>query len=93
MRIMLALIALALAAICVAQESKVTLREGPGKDKAMACLACHSLDYIEMNSHFLNKDGWTASVNKMITVFGAPIDKADAEVIAAYLAENYGVKQ
>ena len=93
MRIMIALIALALAAICVAQESKVTLKEGPGKEKALACLACHSLDYIEMNSRFLNKEGWTASVNKMINAFGAPIDKADAEAIAAYLAENYSPKQ
>ena len=92
MRIVVAFIALALAALCAAQESKVQLRDGPGKDKASACLACHSLDYIEMNSRFFNKDGWTASVNKMITAFGAPIDKADVDVIATYLAQNYGAK-
>ena len=73
-----------------AQESKVQLKDGPGRDKANACLACHSLDYIQMNSRFLDKAGWTASVNKMINAFGAPIAKEDAEAIASYLAQNYG---
>ena len=31
----------------------------------MACVACHSVDYIQMNSRFMDKAGWTASVNKM----------------------------
>jgi hypothetical protein len=92
MRTLAALLAISLAAAAVAQESKTVLKEGPGRDKASACLACHSLDYIEMNSRFLDKAGWTAEVNKMINAFGAPIDKADAEVIAAYLAEHYGSK-
>jgi hypothetical protein len=73
-----------------AQESKVQLKDGPGRDKANACLACHSLDYIQMNSRFLDKAGWTASVNKMINAFGAPIAREDVEPIAAYLAQNYG---
>lgn len=92
MRTFAALVALALSATAVAQESKTVLKEGPGKEKLNACVACHSLDYIEMNSRFLDKAGWTAEVNKMINAFGAPIDKADAEIIAAYLAENYGKK-
>ncbi|OGT00259.1 MAG: sulfide dehydrogenase [Gallionellales bacterium RBG_16_56_9] len=82
--------ALALAGGAVAQESKVVLKEGLGKDKAMQCVACHSLDYIPMNSHFLDKTGWTASINKMINAFGAPIPKEDVETIADYLAQNYG---
>ncbi|HJU71976.1 MAG TPA: hypothetical protein VJ603_09020, partial [Paucimonas sp.] len=73
-----------------AQESEVTLKEGTGKDKAMQCIACHSIDYIPMNSPFLDKAGWTGSVNKMINVFGAPIPKEDVETIATYLAQNYG---
>ncbi len=40
----------------------------------------------------MNKAGWTASVNKMINAFGAPIDKADVEIIATYLAQQYGVQ-
>ena len=55
------------------------------------CVACHSLDYIQMNSRFMDKAGWTASVNKMINAFGAPIDKDDVDTIATYLAVNYGV--
>ena len=83
--------ALLLAAGAVgAQESKVQLKDGPGRDKVNACLACHSLDYIQMNSRFLDKAGWTASVNKMINAFGAPIAKEDVEPIATYLAQNYG---
>jgi hypothetical protein len=74
-----------------AQEAKVQLKDGPGKDKAMQCMACHSVDYIQMNSRFLDKAGWTASVNKMINAFGAPIPKEDVETIATYLTENYGV--
>ena len=73
-----------------AQETNIRLKDGPGKDKAMQCVACHSLDYIQMNSPFLNKAGWSASVNKMINAFGAPIPKEDVEPIATYLAQNYG---
>ena len=91
MRTLIALLVMTIAAAAVAQESKVELKDGPGKDKAMACVACHSLDYIQMNSRFMDKAAWTASVNKMINAFGAPIDKADVDTIAAYLATNYGV--
>ena len=90
MRFAMALISLAAASCAWAQESKVVLKDAPGKDKVMQCVACHSLDYIQMNSHFLDKAGWTASVNKMINVFGAPIPKEDVEPIADYLAQNYG---
>jgi hypothetical protein len=90
MRIIIAIFAIALAGSAMAQESKVVLKEGPGRDKAMQCLACHSVDYIQMNSRFMDKAGWTASVNKMINAFAAPIPKADVDAIAGYLAEQYG---
>lgn len=83
---------LSFSTIALAQESKVQLKDGPGKDKAAQCMACHSVDYLQMNSRFLDKAGWTASVNKMINAFGAPIPKEDVEPIAAYLAEHYGRK-
>jgi len=92
MRLAVALISLAAASSAWAQESRVVLKDAPGKDKVMQCVACHSLDYIQMNSRFLDKAGWTASVNKMINVFGAPILKEDVEPIADYLAQNYGKK-
>jgi len=90
MKSLVSLAGLTLAFVAGAQESKVQLKDGPGKDKAMQCVACHSLDYIPMNSRFFDKAGWTGSVNKMINVFGAPIAKEDVDAIATYLAQNYG---
>ena len=90
MRALIGMCIAALALTALAQESTVQLKDGPGRDKANACLACHSVDYIQMNSKFMDKAGWTASVNKMINAFGAPIDKGDVDAIAAYLAQNYG---
>ena len=85
-----AALALFAAQAVVAQESKVQLKDGPGKDKTQVCVACHSLDYIPMNSRFLDKAGWTATINKMINAFGAPIAKEDVDPIATYLATQYG---
>ena len=90
MRKILFVAALLAAQGALAQEDKIVLKDGPGKDKTQACVACHSLDYIPMNSRFLDKAGWTATVNKMINAFGAPIAKEDVEPIASYLAQNYG---
>ncbi|HEV8314668.1 MAG TPA: cytochrome c [Burkholderiaceae bacterium] len=86
----LLLLLLALFGTAGAQESRIALKEAPGKDKAQQCVACHSLDYIQMNSRFLDKAGWTASINKMINAFGAPIAKEDVETLADYFAQNYG---
>ncbi len=74
-----------------AAERAVALKNGPGMDTVEAmCSGCHSLDYIPLNSPFLDKQGWTAEVNKMINAYGAPIPQADAARAAAYLAANYG---
>jgi sulfite dehydrogenase (cytochrome) subunit B len=74
-----------------ADEKPVQLKKNPGLDKVEAnCQACHSLDYIPMNSPFPNAALWEAEVTKMIKAFGAPIDDADAKAIADYLKKNYG---
>jgi mono/diheme cytochrome c family protein len=74
-----------------AQEQAITLKPGPGLDKVQAnCSACHSLDYIQINSPFLNAAGWQAEVTKMIKAMGAPIGDEDAKAIVDYLAKNYG---
>jgi mono/diheme cytochrome c family protein len=74
-----------------ADEQPVELRQAPGLDKVEAnCGACHSLDYIQMNSPFPTAAVWDAAVTKMIKAFGAPIDEADAAVIKDYLKQNYG---
>ncbi|HYC18612.1 MAG TPA: cytochrome c [Pseudolabrys sp.] len=75
----------------VADEKPVQLKKAPGLDKVEAnCQACHSLDYIPMNSPFPNAALWDAEVTKMIKAFGAPIDDSDAKAIAEYLKANYG---
>jgi len=43
-----------------------------------------------MNSRFPSAAVWDAAVSKMIKAFRAPIDEADAKVIADYLKNNYG---
>jgi mono/diheme cytochrome c family protein len=85
-----ALLAL-VAAPAWADEKPVHLKQAPGLDKVEAnCGACHSLDYVLMNSPFPNAALWDAEVTKMIKVFGAPIEDADAKVIGDYLKKNYG---
>jgi cytochrome c5 len=90
MRTIIALLLFA-AAPALAQESQLRLRDGPGRQLVEAnCVMCHSLDYIPMNSPFLDRKGWEASVNKMIKVMGAPIAETDAQNILDYLAGRYG---
>jgi len=77
--------------IVYAAEQRVALKDGPGRDKVEAnCASCHSLDYIQGNSPFMNRGVWDAEVTKMIKAYGAPISDADAKEIADYLAKNYG---
>ena len=74
-----------------AGEETVKLKDGPGVDKVRAnCVACHSLDYIPLNSPFLDEKGWDAVVTKMTKAFGAPIKAEDQKPIAEYLAKYYG---
>jgi len=66
------------------------LKAGEGKDRAaIFCNICHSLDYITMQPVF-SRAQWTATVNKMIKVMGAPIGEEDAKIILNYLVKNYG---
>jgi mono/diheme cytochrome c family protein len=72
-------------------QERVRLTPGPGVEKVEAyCAACHSLDYIQMNSPFLSSTQWEAEVKKMINVMGAPINEADAKAIVEYLSTKYG---
>ena len=77
--------------VAVAQERRLDLKDAPGRAQVEAnCGSCHSLDYVVMNSPFLDRNGWDGSVNKMIKVFGAPINADDAKAIVEYLSANYG---
>ncbi|AWN35206.1 cytochrome c [Methylobacterium radiodurans] len=53
------------------------------------CMVCHSVDYIAMQPPRKGQAFWTAEVTKMIKVYRAPIDEAQAKAIAAYLTDTY----
>ncbi len=87
----LALVVALTAGYVLAQERLLELKDGPGRAQVEAhCSLCHSLDYVLMNSPFLDRSGWDGSVPKMIKAFGAPIDSEDAKAIVDYLNANYG---
>jgi cytochrome c5 len=86
-------IVLTVFSISYAGEENLVLKEGKNKELVQAyCSACHSVDYIMMNSKFLDRKGWEAEVNKMIKL-GAPINKEDSEKIIDYLVKNYGINK
>ncbi len=71
-------------------EETAVLKPGPGVEAAQNnCLACHSADYIQTQPPKRGKAFWDAEVTKMIKVYGAPINEADAKTIADYLAQTY----
>ncbi|MCL2385014.1 MAG: cytochrome c [Alphaproteobacteria bacterium] len=77
------------ASAVAADEAGIELKQAPGADITAAhCGACHSLDYILMNS-FLEPAKWDAEVTKMIKAYTAPISPEDAKTISDYLKENY----
>ncbi len=85
------LVALGLASPLRADEATVELAAGDGLDRVKAaCAVCHSLDYIVMNSPFLDASGWDKTVTKMIKVMGAPISPDESALIVRYLATRYG---
>ncbi len=89
-RILVGPIALLFAVNAQAQEN-VRLKAGVRLQTVESyCGACHSLDYPLQNVAFLNRQGWETEVNKMIKVFGAPIEPADAKIIVDYLTTSYG---
>ena len=88
-----ALLALGLPAAAPADETRLRLKDAPELAAVRAhCSACHSVDYIQMNSPFMKKAGWEAEVRKMIKVMGAPIPEDEVARIVGYLAANYGVE-
>jgi sulfite dehydrogenase (cytochrome) subunit B len=86
-----AIVAFALSLPANADEDAIKLKPGDGFEAVeQNCTACHSLDYVPMNSPFLDQKGWTAEVTKMVKTFGAPVEEADQQKIIEYLTANYG---
>jgi mono/diheme cytochrome c family protein len=74
----------------LAADTPMPLKPGPGAELASAyCNACHTSDYIIMNSPFLSPTAWKAEVTKMRAAFGAPLDDAVVAEITSYLAAHY----
>jgi mono/diheme cytochrome c family protein len=68
----------------------VILKEGAGMEITRGyCAICHSLDYITTQQKFPHAK-WQAEVTKMIKVYGAPIDEANAKIITDYITTAYG---
>ena len=66
----------------------------PGYAKAQTnCVACHSAEYMLYQPPTAPRPYWDAMVNRMKTVFKAPIDDADIPVIVDYLVKTYGNEQ
>jgi mono/diheme cytochrome c family protein len=66
------------------------LADGSGAQLARnRCGICHSTDYVVMQPRGDAKQ-WDAVVTKMIKVYGAPINEADAKAIVEYLTAVYG---
>jgi mono/diheme cytochrome c family protein len=87
-----ALVALLASHGAMAADTPTPLKPGAGDNTTLAiCSACHTSDYIVMNSPFLTQEAWKAEVTKMRVAFGAPIDDTTAAAIAGYLAANYAV--
>jgi sulfite dehydrogenase (cytochrome) subunit B len=64
---------------------------GPGAETAQVnCTVCHSADYVSTQPRGQGKTFWTAEVNKMFKVFGAPaVSPGDAAKIIDYLSAAY----
>lgn len=82
---------LILVSSAIADESSFVLKTAPGVDMLYAkCVGCHSLDYIEMNSPFMDRKSWEKTVTKMIKVMGAQVTPEEEQIILNYLTKNYG---
>jgi len=90
MKRLLLLVLLPVTAVA-ADEGQIRLKEGAGRELVEAnCAVCHSLDYIQTNSPFLDRKGWEATLSKMVNAMGAPIPKEDVPMIVEYLNQYYG---
>jgi cytochrome c5 len=82
---------LSLPGLAWGDENQIQLKDGAGKAVVIAkCAICHSLDYIPMNSPFLDSAGWQKELDKMVKVMGAPVTDEEMPVILRYLSDQYG---
>ena len=69
-----------------ADEDLIVLKEGQGREVVeQNCAACHSLDYIVMNSPILDQAKWEATVKKYPKAGSLPVDMSTSYVAAVSL--------
>ena len=69
---------------------KMDLKPGKGRESVIGqCSLCHSVDYLTTQPP-LTKAGWTASVDKMRSKYGAPVPTNAIPVLVEYLVGQYG---
>src|SRR5437764_14312993 len=68
----------------------IDIPKGPGYETFNArCVVCHSHQYILMQPRF-SPEVWTAEVQKMRKVFGAPVGDDQVDEIVNYLVSVRG---
>ena len=73
-------------------DETAAFKPGPNLEVVMNnCTGCHSADYIAIQPRGpkYKTDFWQAEVNKMIKLYGAPVNDADVPKIVEYLAATY----
>ncbi|NLR70985.1 cytochrome C [Novosphingobium sp. ERN07] len=66
------------------------LADEAGEPVVAACSTCHSLEYITTQPRGKGAQFWRDAVAKMINVYKAPIEPADADAVAEVLAMRFG---
>jgi hypothetical protein len=99
----LIVVASALGGAAISAEKNITLpADGvqltastlPGYAKAKAeCVECHSAEYMLYQPSTAPRAYWEAMVQRMQSVFKAPIDDADVPLLVDYLVKTYGNEQ
>lgn len=73
-----------------AEPAPAELADAEGEIVVNACSTCHSLEYIVTQPRGKGAQFWKDSVAKMINVYKAPVEPADADAVAGVLAKKFG---
>lgn len=66
------------------------LADAEGEVVVNNCSTCHSLEYIVTQPRGKGAQFWKDSVAKMVNIYKAPVEPADADAVAAVLASKFG---
>jgi sulfite dehydrogenase (cytochrome) subunit B len=77
--------------IVLPSDARTSFKPGAGVETAQRyCLTCHSSAYVSIQPG-LSTAQWTAEVEKMKNVYGAPIPDDQVSTLVTYLATEYGL--